>query len=227
MILYNEKNKKVEITSKMFDRGHCAEIHKINDQVCAKIYYDDCSFENRIYKSMYEDLKTIKSDYLVKLYQLLYKDLNHEIIRGYIMKYYIDNPLIFLYKEVEFALSMMEEHLKLIDQLSERNIIVEDLSRENIVYSDDKVIIIDPDLFYHNYEDPYEINLCNLLNYRKLFIFYKILFQNEIKKILDVCQGFKISELLFDFNSDRQMVKSLKDNFRGYKYPIDYVLSKK
>lgn len=229
MVLYNEQNKKMQITSKMFDHGHCAEIHKINNQVCAKIYYDECFFGNRIYKSMYEDLKTIKSDYLVKIYQLLYQDLNQEIIGGYLMKYYIDNPLVFLYGKVEFTLSMMEEHLKLMDQLANKHIIVDDLSRKNIIYTDDKIIMIDPDLFSHNYEDGYEIFRCNLLNYHHLYLFYKTLFRNEISKYasLDICQSFRIADLLFDFDNDRQMVKSLEDNLRGYQYPIDYVLAKK
>lgn len=228
MILYNEENKKVEIGSKIIGGGHCSEIHHVNEQICAKVYYDSCLIKNRIEKDIYKDLKTIKTDYLVRMYQLLYKDPSCKIVAdGYIMKQYKGNLLEILGKAIEFTLYMMEQHLKLFDQLAARHIIVDDLKPENVIYTDEKIVLLDPDLFY--YRKDFDTKLCRLVNYHELVKLYKKIYEEEIIKckFLDIFQKEIILDELFNFKEDSQLVKRLSDNFRGYKYPIDYVLSKR
>ncbi len=228
MTLYNEENKQVEIGTEIIGGGHCSEVHGFNGRICAKVYYDSCLIKNRIKEDIYKDLKTIKTDYLVRIYQLLYKDSSSKIVAdGYLMKQYKDNLLEILGKEIEFTLYMMEQHLKLFDQLADKHIIVTDLKLENMIYTDEKIVLLDPDLFYYRKDlDP---KSCRLVNYHELVGLYKKIYEEEIFKckFLDIFQKEIILDELFSFKEDSQLVKRLADNFSGYKYPIDYVLSKR
>lgn len=228
MTLYNEENKKVEIGTKIIGGGHCSEVHEFNERICAKVYYDSCLIKNRIEEDIYKDLKTVKTDYLVRIYQLLYKDPSCKTVAdGYLMKQYTANLLEILGKEVEFTLYMMEQHLKLFDQLADKHIIVDDLKLENMIYTDEKLVLLDPDLFY--YRKDFDVKSCRLVNYHELVSFYKKIYEEEIIKckFLDRFKREIVLNELFDFKEDCQLVKRLSDNFKGYKYPIDYVLSKK
>lgn len=236
MKYYDENGKEIIIPDSVFsvedNHGKCGTIYKFSDDLCIKrydrdIYFDYCLLNT----SIYDDLKTIKSDNLVDIKMPLYKD-NKSIIDAYLLTYYKEQYDDFLEIPTEYLLYNLEEILKLIKEISEYKIRLDDLKRENIILTKDNIVLIDPDRWYYKFKDSEkEIEKLNINNIMAMFS--KITKESLKNNYLDFLienniYDYVISDKLFPLtsNKDRAM-KVLSKRLKGYKRPIDYVYSMK
>ena len=236
MKYYDENGKEIIIPDSVFsvedNHGKCGTIYKFSDDLCIKrydrdIYFDYCLLNT----SIYDDLKTIKSDNLVDIKMPLYKD-NKSIIDAYLLTYYKEQYDDFLEIPTEYLLYNLEEILKLIKEISEYKIRLDDLKRENIILTKDNIVLIDPDRWYYKFKDSEkEIEKLNINNIMAMFskITEKSLQDNHLDFLIENnLYDYVISSKLFPLtsNKDRAM-KVLSKRLNGYKRPIDYVYSMK
>lgn len=236
MKYYDENGKEVIIPDDVLNNevGHgvCATVYRYSDDLCIKrydrdIYFDYCLLNT----SIYDDLKTIKSDNLVDIKMPLYKD-NKSIIDAYLLTYYKEQYDDFLEIPTEYLLYNLEEILKLIKEISEYKIRLDDLKRENIILTKDNIVLIDPDRWYYKFKDSEkEIEKLNINNIMGMFseITEKSLQDNHLDFLIENnLYVYVISSKLFPLtsNKDRAM-KVLSKRLNGYKRPIDYVYSMK
>lgn len=227
MILYNEKKKSLIVDeSKFFDCGGCSRIVHFNDEKCLKVYYDETPPACRIKPDIYYDLKILHDDYLVEIYQLFY-DENLYQVTGYLMKYYKEERLKILNMEVEYTLYIMDKLMQLFDKISSKNIIVDDLKRESIIYNNEKIILVDPDMFFRS---DLSVISCKISNYEQLITLFKNIYRFEIVQFLELdyrVNPYGILDNIFCIEPNEQMVKSLSKKLAKYKYPRDYFLDQK
>ncbi len=238
MKYYDENGKEVIIPDSVFsvedNHGKCGTIYKFSDDLCIKrydrdIYFDYCLLNT----SIYDDLKTIKSDNLVDIKMPLYKDKNYKYTAdAYLLSYYEEKYKSFLEIPTEYLLYNLEEILKLIKEISEYKIRLDDLKRENIILTKDNIVLIDPDRWYYKFKDSEkEIEKLNINNIMGMFseITEKSLQDNHLDFLIENnLYVYVISSKLFPLtsNKDRAM-KVLSKRLNGYKRPIDYVYSMK
>lgn len=207
------------------DFGNCAEIYKYKDE-CLKIYFDSCLYENRISVEEFKILKNIKHENFVELYKLIYKMKDNKIIYGYTMKYYKKEEFEITKNETQYVLYQMEKLFELITKLSTEHIIVDDLKKENIIFNDNNIIIIDPDLFY---KTNLKINIINKTNYKELLKLFKQMFLTETYKYFNNDNNpnpYHALDELFDIETNKNLVNNFSKKIKRYKYPIDYFIDK-
>ena len=239
MIYYTKDNKEIIIPNDIFNKednhGKCGTIYKYSDDLCIKrydrgIYFDHCLLNT----SIYDNLKTIKSDNLVDIKMPLYKEKNNKnIIDAYLLAYYKEQYDDFLEIPIEYLLYNLEEIFKLIKEISEYRIRLDDLKRENIILTKKNIVLIDPDRWYYEFmtKDNDKIESLNINNIMAMFseITKESLKNNYLDFLIENnLYDYVISNKLFPLtsNKDRAM-KVLSKRLNGYKRPIDYVYSMK
>ena len=239
MIYYTKDNKEFIIPDDIFNKednhGKCGSIYKYSDNLCIKrydrsIHFDYCLLNT----SIYDDLKTIKSDNLVDIKMPLYKDKNNKnITDAYLLTYYKEQYDDFLEIYTDYLLYNLEEILKLIKEISNFKIRLDDLKRENIILTKDNIVLIDPDRWYYEYEtdDKNEIEKLNINNIMAMLneITKESLKNNHLDFLTDNnLFNYVISNKLFPLTSNKdKAMKVLMKRLNGYKRPIDYVYSMK
>ncbi len=239
MIYYTKDNKEIIIPDDIFNKednhGKCGTIYKYSDDLCIKrydrgIYFDHCLLNT----SIYDDLKTIKSDNLVDIKMSLYKDKNNKnITDAYLLTYYKEQYDDFLEIYTDYLLYNLKEIFNLIKEISNFKIRLDDLKRENIILTKNNIVLIDPDRWYYEYEtnDKNEIEKLNINNIMAMLneITKESLKNNHLNFLIDNnLFNYVISNKLFPLTSNKnKAMKVLSKRLNGYKRPIDYIYSMK
>lgn len=238
MIYYTKDNNKIFIPNSILNKenghGKCGTVYKYNDDLCIKIYNRGIDFDHCLLNTdIYEDLKKIKSDNLVDIKMALYKDKeNKSITDAYLLTYYEEKYDDFLEIYTDYLLYNLEEIFKLIKEISIFKIRLDDLKRENLIFTKNNIVLIDPDRWYYNFLSSIEaVEKLNINNIMGMFseITEKSLQDNHLDFLIENnLYDYVISSKLFPLtsNKDRAM-KVLSKRLNGYKRPIDYVYSMK
>lgn len=238
MKFYDENNNEIIIPGHILDEeinhGECATIYRYNEKLCFKYYDRGKTFPRTTLNAyIYEDLKKFKHSNLVNIKKLLYKEKNYKyIVNAYLLSYYREKYEDFLEVPTEYLLYNIEEIFKLLKKISEFNIRVHDLKRENIILADKNIVLIDPDMWdydYSNYKKEIE-----KLNINNIIAMFNDITEESLKKyhldflIKNDLYYYIISNKLFPLkNNPNKAVKVLSKRLNDYKRPIDYVYSLK
>ena len=180
MILYSHKNPVIDSSRlEFFDEGGCAEVFFYYN-LFLKIYKPNCDNHLKIKKYIFELLKVIDAPNIVKLIDCYF---NIEEVSSRIAAYTMNpvngkkidlmkcerNHLIELFKNLEVTLKL----------LSKYEIILDDLHKKNIIFTDDCITILDPDLFFKKnifYNcDSYRLNKLKLIDFLNSYIYLQFL----------------------------------------------------
>ena len=148
------------------------------------------------------------------------------------MKYYLEKYKNILELPTTYLLENVENILDLSRKCSDLNIRFGDLKDANTIYTKDKVVLLDPDL----YDTPFYMSSKELIKINNSIIsgFFNELILNSLNTNY---QEFLTSNNLFAYsfsfklfpitaNANKTM-KVLEKKLKGYARPIDYVYSKK
>ena len=133
-------------TYELIGSGSCGEVYS-NGDIAYKKYFDDC-FINRINKDVFDVLKTIDSDAFVKLMGYTMTNIScNDVIESYFYKYVngIDDLMIDL--PMEYTYETLHNFQVLLNKLNEKNIAIFDAGEDNVIKSNNGLVIIDPDLY--------------------------------------------------------------------------------
>lgn len=161
----------------------------------------------------------LKNFYTV--YKMLY-DSYHDFV-AYTMKYYDSEDIDVLTMPMSYILDNFYDLFESVTKLSDKNILIQDLHDGNVITNKNQIIVIDADM-YDILKNPSK-NEAIRANYKKLCYLFRDLFINAIStyhiELFDV--GLIINSL-FDYRRD---TTSIYRKLKSYKYPIDYITSKR
>ena len=239
MKYYDENDKEViipdDILNNEVGHGVCATIYRYNEDLCFKRYDRGIYLEKNFLKTdIYKDLRNINHPNLVNSKKILYKDKKYKYTAdAYLLSYYKEIYDDFLEIPTEYLLYNLEEIFKLLKIISEYKIRLDDLKRENILLTEENIVLTDPDLWDYEYltKDKNEIEKLNINNVMGMFseIAEESLQRNHIDFLINNnLYHYIISNKLFPLTSNKdRAIKVLSKRLNGYKRPIDYVYSMK
>lgn len=229
MIYNDEFNRKVIFNSKnlnYLDKGGCAKVFTINetDKIFKK-YFKSTPTDLRISKEIFNLIRLIDSRNLMKVFDIftscdfnIFKDTNSHKIIGYTAKYYKSDDINPLLLDKEYLIENFRNLEKLIDIFNDLNILTKDLKEENVVFTKDNIVIIDPDLFSKpdkNKDFIKKFNSCELFS---LLINIIVKYSGNTKYFRNSLMDELIDKYSFNDNISDILYKKLK----YVKKPIDY-----
>ena len=216
---FYDKNNKINIyhLGKPFEHGSCGNIYKISYDTCLKWFNEDSYCNEEAFEMLMDmDLKNF-----YKVYKMLY-DIYHDFV-AYIMKYYDSEDIDFLTMPMSYILDNFYDLFESVVKISDKNILIQDLHDGNVITNKNQIIVIDVDMYYILKNPSKNEAIC--ANYKKLCYLFRDLFINAISKYHpDLSDAGLIINNLFHYkNNSSDVYKKLKT----YKYPIDYIRSKR
>lgn len=220
MLLLTKENEYIDFDlqeSKLLGEGAFGKVFKLSPEKCLKVISDPDSLpEAEEIMSFFKEHKLPNFYEVVNLYYT-YRGL----FKAYEMKYYEKHSDLLLYRLMEFYLENFMQTAKDIDTLSQNNIKVCDLRGENVVITDDKVVIIDADCFDKSVLDK---NLLKVENQTQLKWLYINLLLRELLDMSNYNSDimYNIRQGLYSIfmgNTPEEVYNQIK----SYKRPIDLV----
>jgi tRNA A-37 threonylcarbamoyl transferase component Bud32 len=152
MILYSSNNKQLDSKNfKYLNSGNCSTVSKHGD-IVLKIYKIDCKSIYRLNKSMFKQLKKLDDPNLVRLRNMYYhyKATAYKLssIDAYTMDYIKLLPQRITDLDRQQLLELFLSLDETLRRLSENKIVLRDVHTKNIIINPDRIIILDPDMFY-------------------------------------------------------------------------------
>lgn len=206
--------------------GEHARINIIGDHMCEKVYTEETLLLARNHVFDPYVFSTIKTSFLNnfgKLYSYTYDTERRQITR-YIMQFYLGYDYNILEMSVNYTIENFSLLFDDILTLSPKKIITSDMNHTNVIFTDDKIIVIDLDNFKYadlSVEEVTKINIENLcflfrgLYKEALYDYFKreCYISGSIDKVID----------LFTLTEGEFISKSVCRKLRPYSKPINYL----
>lgn len=222
MLMYDKYGNQIEFLDKdfkYFNEGSNAKLYEYKDKIhLLKIYKDDIKTSFIIKRRMFNTLKDINDKRFVKLEEYYtYLEKFSLFLDGYTMENVKDDKLDLTNTPTEYIVEELNELTKLIDKLSKERIKIFDSHYNNMIFSNDKFTIIDPDSFafdgFASYKRILLHNKSELLNY----------FSSNLIHYANLNLKGEIYDSFFDLNTmdlDNELLTNIESRFRE-KTPLE------
>lgn len=233
MAYYNRDYKKLKMSGMNYlDNGGCATV-LYNDEMILKEYFCTTLAKFRLTEKMFDIFKNIDNPHLIELFDIysdfgpieLFKNrigISSFTVDAYTAKYYPDNSLNVLFENKDYILDNFRELEILFEIFSENKICTNDVKRKNAIVGKEKIVIIDPDLFYISDYTKKEILTINKKNLLKLYesilitsVEYDDNYMNITKFIYDELANI-------DITSDVDVTYEISQKLKSIKKPIEF-----
>jgi len=233
MILYDcdGNNYSYDLSHKI-GSGACGTVYKYDLEWVLKYYNEDCSSRNRLKKEIYDITKEINSPYIAEIDKLLFKkrveSLSDDIyitnsIDAYTCSYIKPDKIDILTVSKDYIIDNIRELSDVFLEFSDRGVRALDVKEGNVIIQNDKVTLIDLDLFYKACT---QIDILEIENYRTLMkLFEELMLSSAIcysygKEIENgIYQLFDVVHKPSDIEDMQEVLKYLNK----YQYPIDAI----
>lgn len=231
---YNRDLKKFDQSNfEYLNEGKCAHVD-YNHDIIFKQYFPHTGLSYRLKASVFDILKDIDNPHFIelidiyandKLLKLFFNKLSKDdfIVDAYSAKYYEDEKINVLNEPIDYLLDNIRELEILFGVFSDNAILTDDLHGENVIYTSQKMIIIDPDFFrLYNDSDLIIRNKKGLLKLLKCICEYMLERESKYtdEKIDNMAN--KLTDFKVYRNTDITYEVSRKP--KGVKRPIEYLL---
>jgi hypothetical protein len=192
------------------------------DDVAIKVY-DNVSYDSKnIDIDIFDDLRDIDLDSFIKLIDcstiLCEKDSycpknrdkychrEKEIVRAYSSMYVEPSKELLIDKPIDYTLNSLYEFKSLLEELNQKKILIGDAHQNNCVITDDRLVIVDPDL-YRYHPNPDKINVKRIKEYIVSIWLdeYKVEDYYDLRRLSDYFKGSTIEESITNM---KEKVKS-------------------
>ena len=183
MELYSKSGKLTTFNNLVYlNEGNCAKVYRYNDYLF-KIYNDDCNYHLKIKKEIFMILRDLNAPSIVKLREYFsYRKFSlSKRPDAYTMDILPSSKKKLIYCDktyLENTFYDLEQTIKLLDKL---NIIIDDIHSKNVLFTEQGIYLIDPDLFrkktIFDSVSAYRINKAILIAY-----FNAVLYNEMIKE---------------------------------------------
>lgn len=219
--------------------GKCGNVYLMDDDKIIKTYFNKTQGLCKLDDDTFSILKDIKNPNLIEIYDV-YTSLIHyyRYLRGktefkvdaYVAKFYQAIEKNVLRDSKEYLLENIRALEVLIHELSDASILVGDLSIDNTVFTDSRMVIVDPDFFSHStlsFAENQKENIMDFLDYIA-FLFIKELIAEEERENKDYS---KLKKNIFFENIRARKIfvagnKSIADEFskalRFHRSPMEF-----
>lgn len=233
MAYYNRDYKKLKMSGMNYlDNGCCATV-LYNDEMILKEYFCTTLAKFRLTEKMFDIFKGIDNPHLIELFDIysdfspieLFKNrigISSFTVDAYTAKYYPDNSLNVLFENKDYILDNFRELEILFEIFSENKICTNDVKRENAIVGKEKIVIIDPDLFYisdYAKKEILTINKKNLLKLYESILIASVEYEDNCMNITK----FIYDELAnIDITSDVDVTYGISQKLKSIKKPIEF-----
>ena len=212
------------ILSNYINSGEYGDIYRYNENQCIKIYKNK-EFKVNYFLTTYlfNYLKEIESENLVAIDELLYENNKNRFqADAYIMEYYKAIYQNILLIPSDYLIENIENLLILSKELSKRYIILDDLKKDNTIFTKEKIVLIDNEHYILNRNiSQREIFHTNNSNISCLF---NQLLLKELRKYYNSQTSAIYTDKLFPVTTrSTTIVNTLTKRLNRYKRPIDYI----
>ena len=149
MEYYNKNNEKFDMTNfHYYSKGHCARVYT-DGEIAFKVYNLDCKYKFYLSKKMFKILRKLNIINLVELIDY-YSEYKNSILPmdAYSMKLVKGDDVKITTASKDYSCDILNQLEKTIEELTENKILLFDAHCGNILFKENGVTIIDPDLFY-------------------------------------------------------------------------------
>ena len=212
------------ILSNFINNGEYGNVYRYNENQCIKIYNDkDFKIKYFLTTYLFNTLKEITSTNLVSIDELLYKNNKYEFkADAYIMKYYQEIYKNILLMPSDYLIENIENLFVLSKELSKRHIILDDLKKDNTIFTEDKIVLIDPEHYILD-KNISQREILHINNSTISCLFNQITL-NELKKYYNNQISAIYTDKLFPVTTrSNTQIKVLSKRLSTYKSPIDYI----
>ena len=179
-----------------------------------KCYKKRMPTANEIISDLFKILKSFKNPNFIELYgSVLERSLIEKIraklglsyiVGGYTAKYYQEENIDILNGCKEYLLWNLFNLEILLNEFTENQIVAHDLSRDNVIYTNDDIVIVDPDLFG---EFKVSKEIIKAINRNELIYLLESMIidsfnepdEKKLKKITKIVEKF-LNSIYFDKN---------------------------
>lgn len=220
MILFDETKKTVEfdLENMLFiGKGMFGKVYKINDNTCLKIF----GVEHKRSEKILKKIRDLELDSYYNIYDL-YHDEEKRFF-GYSMKYYDNSDIDILGISKDYLLENYETMFEDIAVISKKLIEIIDLNYNNVIYTNEGIVIIDADLYRFSTASKKHLKYINNKYLQNLYI-NMILQQLEKKYGYDRYQINRMRNILLDYFYEKiDNPKVLERKLGRYEKPIEFV----
>lgn len=222
MLLTNSLGDYVEFDTHEYQyEGGTSIIYEVDESTMLKVHIllnNEISL-SPLNTTVFDLLKTIKHNNFINLIERYHRvPKTSENVEAYTYERIKGDIYNILFMRTDFVMNEFRAIQGLYKIFNEEGVIVSDAHADNSVVLWDRIVIIDPDLFYQ-YHGKKEIlmarNKCTFVDFMESY-FDKTL-----------CDKEKTNELFDGLSKETDPVKSLDLRLKGYKFPYDYFLNKK
>lgn len=230
---YNGNEYEFDLSNKIGD-GFCGNVYRYDNEFVLKQYRDLCPNCLRLKRNIYDAIKEINSPHVVEIINLLYKNkieksknsligLRNKPISGYTCKYIKPDKVDILTTPTEYLIYNMNELNKVFTEFSKRNIRANDVKIENVVMKNDKIVLIDLDLFHKVMIKDKNLERLNQIELLRLFrdIVSDSIYDCEYN--VDFIESVERMFNLSMFTKETDLISEVIKQFQKYKYPVDYI----
>ena len=154
MILYTKKNIELDTSDyEYISHGNCANIFRKKNEAL-KIYLNECKDIYRLKKGIFKLIKKLNDPNIVKLYEYYYK-MSYNIYKvgsmdAYSMDYIENEQYNLIELEKKQLIDMVKSLDETIQKLSNKGIVLRDMKKDHLLLTNNRFLLIDPDMFYHS-----------------------------------------------------------------------------
>lgn len=222
---------------KYLSSGGCAKIFS-DGKTILKCYYENLGSIYRIDCSLFCILRDIINDNFIELYESCPIDSFVETLKynlglpylvgAYTAKFYKEGNIDILKCNKDYLLDNLFRIEKLFYEFALQQITVYDLKRDNVILTNNNIVIIDPDMFYISNEDK---ECVREVNRRELIVLLRSIIANafNLKEMDDISKINKMidEKLIGDcINSDKEVTYEVAKKLR-YVKTLDEIFDRK
>lgn len=235
MAYYNRDLKKIDQSNfKYLDKGKCAYVD-YNHNIIFKHYFPDMELELRLKACVFDIIKDINNPHFIELIDIYRLDtflkvIFHKISRkefivdAYSAKYYEKENINVLKEPKDYLLDNIRELEILLAIFSDNAILVDDLNSKNVLFTSQRMIIIDPDYFKIYKEKDLVIRNNNELIALIKYILWGNILQLEAKYTYEEVYNMKRKVANFKVDEKTEIAYEFSKKLVGVKKPIEYLL---
>lgn len=216
------------------NHGQCSNIYKLDEKYAFKKYFTYTSYKARMNYETYELLKRLNHSHTNKVDELCYdyseidnvnqlvENLNNYMIDGYKYVYIEEDKVDIFEMSSEYLIYNLSSLENFSASLTEQSVCAFDLKRDNTVFSNDKIILIDLDCLYK--EELASIDMIKKYNDNALIDLFKDLFKTCPSYLYQY--NNEITDLFNMDKKEKTITASVSKKLAKYKRPIDYIRRK-
>lgn len=160
-----------------FAHGACANLYKY-DEIIYKKYYRYIKENLRMSKELFKIVKELNNEHTYKLLEIYLNEIDETVAYTY---YYIEkNNIDLLTIPSEYIIKNYFEMKQLVDILTDYQVELKDIKKDNTIITNDSIIFIDMDCFKITKENKDKLKKKNIEEFNNYF--KRLLIENESYK---------------------------------------------